>query len=115
MPVTAYIALGSNLGDRQAYLDTALQALQDQECVNVTQVSSYYESEPVGGPPGQNDYLNAVAEVETELEPRELLQKLLDMEQGLGRVRRERFGPRTIDLDLLLYGDRIVNEPDLKI
>jgi 3-oxoacyl-[acyl-carrier protein] reductase len=115
MTVTAYIALGSNLGDRFEYLDRALQALQDHPAISVTQVSSYYETAPVGGPPGQGPYLNAAAELRTELGARELLQALLEVERALGRVRQERDGPRTIDLDLLLYGDLVCNEPELTV
>lgn len=110
---TAYIALGSNLGDRADYLERALTTLGQCEGIEVTRVSPIYETRPVGGPPGQGDYLNAVAELRTEREARQLLEVLLSIEQGLGRVRQggtgvppvERFGPRTIDLDLLLYGD----------
>jgi 2-amino-4-hydroxy-6-hydroxymethyldihydropteridine diphosphokinase len=115
MSARAYLALGSNLGDRQGYLDRALQALQEHPNINVTRTSTYYETEPVGGPPGQGPYLNAAAEVETDLEPQALLQALLEIEQQLGRVRRERHGPRTIDLDLLLYGDRVIDEPGLQV
>jgi 2-amino-4-hydroxy-6-hydroxymethyldihydropteridine diphosphokinase len=113
MPVTAYIALGSNLGDRQAYLDRALQALRARPAIVVTKTSPYHETEPVGGPPGQGKYLNAAAEIHTDLKPQQLLHLLLDVEQELGRVRTERDGPRTIDLDLLLYGEQIINEPGL--
>jgi 2-amino-4-hydroxy-6-hydroxymethyldihydropteridine diphosphokinase len=115
MPVTAYIALGSNLGDRRAHLDRALQELARRPGVAVTRVSSYHETEPVGGPPGQGRYLNAAAELNTELGPEQLLQVLLEIEQSLGRVRQERFGPRTIDLDLLLHGDQILDRPDLTV
>ncbi len=112
MPVTAYIALGSNLGERQHYLDTALQRLRAQ--MAVVRVSAYRETEPVGGPAGQGKYLNAVAEVQTDLGPRELLRRLLDIEAELGRVRQEQHGPRTLDLDLLLYGHEVlaIHEPD---
>jgi 2-amino-4-hydroxy-6-hydroxymethyldihydropteridine diphosphokinase len=112
-PVTAYLALGSNLGDRRAYLDRAIQALGQHPGIAVTKVSSYHETAPVGGPPGQGAYLNAAAEVQTDLAPDELLRLLLDVERGLGRVRRELNGPRTLDLDLLLYGDRILEGPGL--
>jgi len=115
MSVTAYIALGSNLGDRRDYLDRTLQALQEHSAIEVTQVSTYYETAPVGGPPGQNPYLNAAAELRTELNPDHLLRVLLDIELQFGRVRAERFGPRTVDLDLLLYGDRVINEPHLTV
>jgi 3-oxoacyl-[acyl-carrier protein] reductase len=109
MQVTAYIALGSNLGNRQENLDRALELLRQNPRVRVGRVSRYRETEPVGGPAGQGKYLNAVAELQTDLQPRELLTALLDMEQKLGRVRRERFGPRTIDLDLLLYGSEVLD------
>lgn len=111
----AYIALGSNLGDRRGYLDQALEALNEQSDVRVSRVSNYYETAPVGGPSGQGRFLNAAAELQTELPAEELLGLLLAIEQSLGRVRRERHGPRTIDLDLLLYGDQIIQSPKLTV
>jgi len=107
MAVTAYVAVGGNLGDRRAYLDRALAALRARPGVAVTRVSSVYETAPVGGPPGQGPYLNAVAQIETDLSPDDLLGVFLDIEQQLDRVRAERDGPRTIDLDLLFYGDAV--------
>jgi 2-amino-4-hydroxy-6-hydroxymethyldihydropteridine diphosphokinase len=115
MPVTAYIALGSNLGDREANLDRALELLRAAPDVMIVKVSRYHETDPVGGPPGQGKYLNAVAELQVFLEPAELLRVMLDVEHRLGRVRAERFGPRTIDLDLLLYGDKESDEPNLSL
>ncbi len=115
MPITCYIGLGGNLGDRQANLDQALEALQEHDRIDVQQVSSYFETDPEGGPADAPLFLNAVAEIQTDLGPRELLQALLDIERGLGRVRREKNDPRTIDLDLLLYGDLVVNESGLTI
>jgi 2-amino-4-hydroxy-6-hydroxymethyldihydropteridine diphosphokinase len=115
MGAIAYIGLGSNLGDRQNYLDQAIEALQEHEHIEVRQVSTYFETDPVGGPPGQPTFINAAAEVETTLEPHELMQALLDIERRLGRVRGEKDGPRTIDLDLLLYGDAIIDSPELKV
>lgn len=112
---TAYIALGSNLGDRRDYLDRALQALQEHSRIEVTQVSSFHETAPVGGPPGQPNFLNAAAELKTDLSPRELLDVILEVERNLGRVRRERQGARTIDLDLLLYEDQVIQEPGLTV
>src|SRR5437879_3312756 len=105
MPITAYIALGSNVGDRRDNLDHALAHLRVTPGVAVGRVSSYYETDPVGGPAGQGKYLNAAAELHVELSPEDLLLVLHDIEGKLGRVRKERFAPRTIDLDLLLYGD----------
>jgi len=113
MSVTAYIALGSNLGDREKNLDRALELLRTCPGITVTRVSSYHETEPVGGPPGQEKYLNAAAELETGLEPQRLLELLLEVEKKLGRVRTEKNAPRTIDLDLLLYGDVVSLGPEL--
>jgi 2-amino-4-hydroxy-6-hydroxymethyldihydropteridine diphosphokinase len=113
MPL-AFLALGSNLGDRRAHLSAALEALR-QAGVSVERVSSLYETRPVGGPAGQGDYLNACVQVRTQLEPLELLRLLLRIEESLGRVRRERFDPRSIDLDLLLYEDRVLADPELTL
>jgi 2-amino-4-hydroxy-6-hydroxymethyldihydropteridine diphosphokinase len=107
MSITAYIALGSNLGDRREYLDRALQALRETAGIAVSKVSAYYETAPVGGPPGQGAFLNAAAELQTDLDPDELLRTLLETELKLGRIREVHHGPRTIDLDLLLYGDLV--------
>jgi 2-amino-4-hydroxy-6-hydroxymethyldihydropteridine diphosphokinase len=115
MKSTAYIALGSNLGDRHANLDEAVRLFRNQPGLSVVRVSSYFETTPVGGPPGQDPYLNAAAEVHTDLEPRRLLQTLLDIEQRLGRVRGERNLPRTLDLDLLLYESMVQSETDLTL
>jgi 2-amino-4-hydroxy-6-hydroxymethyldihydropteridine diphosphokinase len=103
----AYIALGSNLGDRDDFLRRAVAALRQTEAVEVLRLSPLYETRPIGGPAGQGPYLNAVAEVRSEREAHDLLSILLKIEQQLGRVRREKDGPRTIDLDLLLYGDLV--------
>jgi 3-oxoacyl-[acyl-carrier protein] reductase len=111
----AFIGLGSNLGDRQHYLDQAIEALQEHEHIEVRQVSTYFETDPVGGLPGQPAFINAVAEIETSLEPHELMRALLDIERRLGRVRAEKSGPRTLDLDILLYGDAMVDSPELTI
>src|SRR5437763_7029288 len=117
MPVTAYIALGSNLGDRRAHLDGAVQRLRAQGGVSITRVSSYHETDPVGGPAGQQKFLNAVAEVQTDLEAAPLLRALLAIEGQMGRTRGERWGPRIIDLDLLLYGTETIelHAPDVDL
>lgn len=115
MAATAYIGLGSNLGDRRAFLDQALKALRGRPGVEVTRTSSVYETAPVGGPAGQGPYLNAVAELRTELEPDALLAVLLEIESAQGRVRTERDGPRTLDLDLLLYGDMVRDDARLTL
>jgi 3-oxoacyl-[acyl-carrier protein] reductase len=115
MAATAYIALGSNLGDRRAYLNRALAELRSRSGVEVARVSSVYETAPVGGPAGQAPYLNAAAELHTTLPPAALLQLLLEVESGLGRVRAERDGPRTIDLDVLFYDDMVRDDPELTL
>jgi 2-amino-4-hydroxy-6-hydroxymethyldihydropteridine diphosphokinase len=97
MAVSAYIGLGSNLGDRRAMIAGALEQLRPRR------VSAVVETDPVGRT-DQPRFLNAVAEIETDLDAPALLDRLLEIEAALGRVRRERWGPRTIDLDLLLYG-----------
>lgn len=114
MAILAYIGLGSNLGDREANLRRALKVMAGLPGIRVLRFSSVYRTEPVGKR-GQPEFLNMVAEVETGLEPRDLLRLLLDIEKQLGRVRQGRWGPRTIDLDILYYGDRILTEPDLEI
>jgi 3-oxoacyl-[acyl-carrier protein] reductase len=115
MSTTAYIALGSNEDDRREYLDQAVAALATTPGIVVTRRSSHYETKPVGGPQGQDDYLNAVVEVRTSLSPEELLERLQVIETAFGRVRTVKDGPRTIDLDLLLHGDSIREEPRLTL
>ena len=104
-----YVAVGANLGDREATIRAALAALPD-----VVAVSELRETAPVGVV-DQPPFLNGAAALETELSPRELLDVLLEVERRLGRERRERWGPRTIDLDLLLHGDDVVDEPGLTV
>ena len=113
-PVSAYVALGSNLGDRRAHLDAALAALDALPGTRLDAVSAIYETAPVG-PPGQQDYLNAVARLATRLVPLSLLDALLSVEQSRGRIRAERWGPRTLDLDLLIHGDAVLAEPRLTL
>ncbi|MBI3648027.1 MAG: 2-amino-4-hydroxy-6-hydroxymethyldihydropteridine diphosphokinase [Actinobacteria bacterium] len=108
----ALLGLGSNLGERLANLQRAADLLGAAVGVRVVASSRIYETEPVGGP-AQPDFLNAVVEVETDLEPRELLAACLGVEQDLGRVREERWGPRVIDVDLLLYDEVDMDEPHL--
>ena len=115
MTVTAYIALGANLGDRRGNLERALDLLRATPGVRVTKLSTFLENPAVGGPPDSPPFLNAVAEVETSLPPRDLLARLLAIEHQLGRQRRHKWDPRLIDLDVLLYGDTIIDEPDLRI
>lgn len=112
--VRAYLGIGSNLGDRLGYLQRALDGLAATPGVVVAGVSPVYETEPVGGP-DQPDYLNAVVVVDTTLAPRRLLEVAQRLEAEAGRVRAERWGPRTLDVDLVLYGDEHVEEPDLVV
>jgi 2-amino-4-hydroxy-6-hydroxymethyldihydropteridine diphosphokinase len=113
--VTSYIGLGSNLGDREEYLRRALDLLRAEPDIDVTGVSSVRETDPVGVL-DQPRFLNAVARVETGIGPRRLLDRLLAAERALGRRRDgPRFGPRTIDLDLLLFGDEEIEEPGLTV
>ncbi len=111
----AYIGLGANLGDREATLRDALARLAAEAEISVVAVSSFRETNPVGFEQ-QPRFLNGAAALETALSPRELLERLLATERALGRTRDgPRFGPRTIDLDLLVYGDEVVNEPGLRV
>jgi 2-amino-4-hydroxy-6-hydroxymethyldihydropteridine diphosphokinase len=111
--VRAYVGLGSNLGDRAAYLLLGLSALSRLPKTHLLRLSPVYETDPVGPP--QPPYLNMVAELETELSPKGLLAEMLRIEKALGRERRERWGPRTLDLDLLLYGDLVLEEAGLSV
>jgi len=113
MRPAVFLGLGSNLGDREAAIGGALARLAARG-VSVRARSSTWLTEPVGGPP-QGFFLNAAAGVETALAPRELLAAALEVEREMGRVRAERNGPRTIDVDVLLYGDRRVDEPGLTL
>ena len=106
----AFLALGSNLGDREAILRAAVAALDD-----VVAVSPVYETAPLGGPGGQGPYLNAVVELDTRRSPRDLLEVCRRLEAAAGRVRGERWGARTLDVDVLLVGDLVVDEPDLVV
>jgi len=114
--VRAFIGLGSNLGEREATLREALTRLGELDGVAVVAVSSFRETDPVGNV-DQPRFVNGAAEIETNLGPRELLDRLLEVERSLGRdrSREERWGPRTVDLDLLLYGDEIVGEAGLEV
>ncbi|MBV9662152.1 MAG: 2-amino-4-hydroxy-6-hydroxymethyldihydropteridine diphosphokinase [Acidimicrobiales bacterium] len=109
-PVRAFLALGSNLGDRRAYLRQAVGRLPD-----VVGVSHTYETDPVGGPPGQGAYLNCVVELRTTRTARELLTAAQAAEAAAARVRMERWGPRTLDVDVLLVGEETIDEPDLVV
>jgi 2-amino-4-hydroxy-6-hydroxymethyldihydropteridine diphosphokinase len=109
------LALGSNLGDRQATLTAALAAIDAIQGVRLVRASRWHRSEPVGGPPGQGDYLNGAAVVETSLTPQKLLSEMQAVEQQFGRQRTVRWGPRTLDIDLLLWDDQLIDTPELTI
>jgi 2-amino-4-hydroxy-6-hydroxymethyldihydropteridine diphosphokinase len=113
-PVVAYIGLGANLGDPRRQLTEALARLAEAEEIEVVRVSSFYVTPPLG-PPEQPWYVNAVAQVRTRLTPEELLRVLHRLEEEAGRVRRERWGPRIIDLDLLLYNGVILTGPEVQV
>jgi 2-amino-4-hydroxy-6-hydroxymethyldihydropteridine diphosphokinase len=111
----AFVGLGANLGDREATIRAGLDALAEDDGIEIVAVSTLRETEPVGVGP-QPLFLNGAAELETTLSARELLDRLLATEQRFGRVRVPgEHGPRTLDLDLLLYGDEQINEPGLTV
>jgi 2-amino-4-hydroxy-6-hydroxymethyldihydropteridine diphosphokinase len=110
----AFVGLGSNLGEREAMIRAALEELARLPETTLERASSLYDTEPVGETQ-QPNFLNAVAQIETGLTARQLLWNLLLIEKRLGRVRTRRWGPRSIDLDLLLYGSEVVDEPDLRV
>ena len=114
MAVVAFLGLGSNLGDRLTNLQGAVDALQAEPGLRVTGSSRVWETVPVGGPP-QPEYLNAVLRIETDLSARDLLESARRVESRLGRVRTERWGARTIDVDILLFDDERIDEPDLVV
>jgi 2-amino-4-hydroxy-6-hydroxymethyldihydropteridine diphosphokinase len=109
----AFLGLGSNLGDRRVLLGAAVASLRRNG--DVAAVSPVYETSPVGGPPGQGPYLNLVVELSTADGPRQLLERCRRLEAEAGRVRRVRFGPRTLDADVLLVEGEEVHEPDLEV
>jgi 2-amino-4-hydroxy-6-hydroxymethyldihydropteridine diphosphokinase len=110
----AFLGLGSNLGDRLANLQGAVDLLQDEPGLHVTASSRVWETVPVGGPP-QPDYLNAVIHVETDLSARDLLDAAHRVEDRLGRDRKERWGARSIDIDVLLFDEETIDESDLVV
>jgi 2-amino-4-hydroxy-6-hydroxymethyldihydropteridine diphosphokinase len=112
---TAYVALGANLGDRAANIRRAIAELDVADDVRVAKRSSLLENPAVGGPADAPAFLNAVVEVETALPPHDLLSRLLEIERTLGRDRRHKWEPRVIDLDLVLYGDRVIDTPALRV
>ena len=113
--VRAYVGIGANLGERESSIHRAIELLGSRPGISVTGISTVRETPP-WGPVEQPPYLNGAVELETELGPRALLEVLLDVERSLGRIRSgERWGPRTIDLDLLVHGDAVCDEPGLTL
>ncbi|RJX21488.1 MAG: 2-amino-4-hydroxy-6-hydroxymethyldihydropteridine diphosphokinase [Ammonifex sp.] len=112
--VTAYIGLGSNLGDREENLRCAVRLLQDPGSIKMKRLAPLYRTAPLGEI-DQPEFLNTVAEVATRLSPHQLAARLFQIEDELGRVRERHWGPRVVDLDLLLYDDLVLNEPDLVV
>lgn len=110
----AFLGLGSNVGDRLELLQQAVDRMDDDPRTRVDAVSSVYETEPVGGPE-QGPYLNIALRIATTRSPKSLLELCHDVEASLGRVRRERWGPRTVDVDILLYDHRVVRRRNLEI
>jgi 2-amino-4-hydroxy-6-hydroxymethyldihydropteridine diphosphokinase len=117
MRETVYIGFGSNVGNRVDFCDRAVTLLSLLPHSRLTGVSLLYEAEPVkdGTDPGDGWFLNGVVRIETDLPPRNLLDLLREIERSLGRDEDNRSGPRTIDLDILFYGDRVIDEPGLRI
>lgn len=113
--VTAYLGLGSNLGNRIAFLRGGRDSLLARFDLSLQRASGVYETDAVGGPPDSPPFLNAVLEIETELPPGELLAACLAVEDEFGRTRPMELAPRTLDIDLLLYGDLQCDEPDLRL
>ncbi len=109
-----FLAVGSNLGDRESSVRKAEELLRETPGIDFKKKSPVYETEPEGGEP-QGKYLNAVWEIETQLQARELLEKMLAIEKEMGRVRHSRNEPRPIDLDILFYGSDIIDEPGLSV
>ncbi len=115
MAEQAFIALGANLGDRKGNIDRAIDLLRQVDGIEVVRVSRLIETAAVGGPDGSPAYLNGAAELRTRLGAAELLENLLSIEATLGRVRHARWEPRLIDLDLLLYGNQVIEQPGLTV
>lgn len=113
--VICYLSIGSNLGDRDKNIKLALQKIPKLKNTKIISVSRIIETKPVGGPPHQNKFLNAVLKINTRLLPFELLKRLQAIEGELGRKKTVRFGPRIIDLDILLYGNKIIKRKNLEI
>jgi 2-amino-4-hydroxy-6-hydroxymethyldihydropteridine diphosphokinase len=113
--VTCYLGIGSNLGNRRKNIRLAIQKIRTLKNTELLKISGIIESKPMGGPKNQGKFLNAAIKIKTNLTPLLLLKKLKKIEIELGRTKTVHYGPRTIDLDILFYGDRIINKKNLKI
>ena len=114
MRARAVLSVGANLGDRLGTLQGCVQVIARLPDTDVLAISPVYETTPVGGPP-QPDYLNAVLLIQTGLPPRDLLDAVRGIEAGFGRVRAERFGPRTLDIDIIGYAGQVSDDPELTL
>ncbi|MBN1765486.1 MAG: 2-amino-4-hydroxy-6-hydroxymethyldihydropteridine diphosphokinase [Sedimentisphaerales bacterium] len=112
---TAYIGLGSNLGNRHEMIEQAVDMLGQPPGIHVVTLSQLIETPPVGGPAGQENYLNGIAELLCAISSRDLFERLMSIEKKLGRTRTVKWAPRTIDLDLLMYGSEVINQDDLQV
>ncbi|EKF8620394.1 2-amino-4-hydroxy-6-hydroxymethyldihydropteridine diphosphokinase [Staphylococcus pseudintermedius] len=112
--IDVYLGLGSNMGDREAQLKAAIDLLDAHDKINVVAISPIYETKPVGYTE-QPDFLNLCLHIQTQLPAQDLLKVALETEAELHRVRKVRWGPRTMDIDILLYGDEIIEEDDLTV
>lgn len=115
MAVICFLGIGSNLGERERFIKLALERINKLKGTKIIKVSRIIETKPVGGPLTQGKFLNACIKIKTSLSPLTLLKNLQNIELELGRKKTLRWGPRTIDLDILLYGDKIIKEKYLKI
>ena len=113
--VTCYLGIGSNLGDREKFIKLAIKKINALKGTKIIKVSKIIETKPIGGPKGQGKFLNAALKIKTNTSPLVLLKGLKSIEKELGRVKTVSYGPRVIDLDILFYGNRIINRKDLKV
>jgi len=113
--VICYLGIGSNLDNRRKNIAQALEKIKTLKDTEIIKVSKIIETEPVGAPPNQGKFLNAALKIQTKIPPLRLLRALKKIEKDLGRTKTTRYGPRTIDLDILFYGDKIINRKDLTI
>ena len=112
---TCFLGIGSNLGNRRKHIRLALEKISSLKNTKIVKLSKIIETDPVGGPSGQGKFLNAVVKIKTDLTPLKLLKQLQKIENEVGRRRTVRWGPRTIDLDILLFGDKVIERKELRV